>query len=77
MSRACDICGKGIMFGNQVSHAHNLSRRIWQPNLQRVRVMVDGKPVRLRVCANCLKSGRVVKNPRPGKNEKETAPAES
>ena len=69
MSRACDICGKGIMFGNQVSHAHNLSRRIWQPNLQRVRAVVDGRPVRIRVCANCLKSGRVVKNPKTGKGE--------
>ena len=69
MSRACDICGKGIMFGNQVSHAHNVSRRIWQPNLQRVRAIVDGKPVRLRVCTNCLKTGRVVKNPRVKKGE--------
>ncbi len=69
MSRACDICGKGIMFGNQVSHAHNLSRRIWQPNLQRVRAIVDGKPARIRVCTNCLKSGRVTKNPRVPKGE--------
>jgi large subunit ribosomal protein L28 len=69
MSRSCDVCGKGIMFGNQVSHAHNLSRRIWQPNLQTVRALVDGKPVRLRVCANCLKSGRVVKNVRGRKGE--------
>jgi len=69
MSRACDICGKGIMFGNQVSHAHNLSRRTWQPNLQKVRAVVDGKPVRLRVCTNCLKTGRVVKNPRSNKGE--------
>jgi large subunit ribosomal protein L28 len=69
MSRACDVCGKGIMFGNSVSHAHNLSRRIWQPNLQVVRALVDGRPVRLRVCASCLKSGRVVKNPRVKKGE--------
>ena len=57
------------MFGNQVSHAHNNSRRIWQPNLQRVRSVVDGRPVRLRVCTSCLKTGRVVKNPRTGKGE--------
>jgi large subunit ribosomal protein L28 len=57
------------MFGNQISHAHNLNRRIWQPNLQRVRAIVDGRPVKLRVCASCLKSGRVVKNPRAKKGE--------
>jgi large subunit ribosomal protein L28 len=69
MSRICDVCGKGILFGNQVSHAHNLSRRTWQPNLQTVRAIVDGKPVRLRVCTACLKAGRVVKNPKTQKDE--------
>jgi large subunit ribosomal protein L28 len=69
MSRVCDVCGKGIQFGNQISHAHNVSRRIWQPNLQRVRALVDGRPVTLRVCAQCLKSGRVVKNARHPKGE--------
>jgi large subunit ribosomal protein L28 len=69
MSRSCDICGKGIMFGNKVSHANNATRRTWQPNLQKVRSVVDGRPMRLRVCASCLKSGRVVKNPRLPKGE--------
>lgn len=73
MSRACDVCGKGIMFGNKVSHANNASRRIWQPNLQRVRSVVDGRPMKLRVCASCLKSGRVVKRPRLPKGEPTTA----
>ena len=61
MSRTCDVCGKGIQFGNQISHAHNVSRRVWNPNLQRVRVIIDGKPVRLRVCTRCLRSGAVQK----------------
>ncbi len=61
MSRVCDLCGKGIQFGNQVSHAHNVSHRVWNPNLQRVRAVVDGKPVRLRVCTRCLRSGLVQK----------------
>jgi len=61
------------MFGNKVSHANNASRRIWQPNLQRVRSFVDGKPRRIKVCANCLKTGRVVKNPRLPKGEPTTA----
>ena len=75
MAQRCDICGKGPLFGNRVSHAHNLSRRVWQPNLQSVRAVVDGKPVRLRVCTNCLKSGRVAKNPRNKKGE--PTPAQS
>jgi len=63
------------MFGNQISHAHNLSRRIWQPNLQTVRVVIDGRPQRARVCTTCLKSGRVVKNVRLHKGEPKVAEA--
>ncbi|MBN1782488.1 50S ribosomal protein L28 [bacterium] len=61
MARKCDICGKGPMTGNQVSHAHNLNRRRWLPNLQKVRVHVNGKPQRLRVCTACIRSGAVQK----------------
>lgn len=76
MSRACDICGKGIQFGNRVSHAHNVTKRIWAPNLQNVRALVEGRPMRLRVCTNCIKSGFVVKNVRkPGSGTTKTASA--
>ncbi len=75
MSRVCDICGKGIMFGNRRSHANNATRRIWEPNLQRVRAVVDGRPQRIRVCAGCLRSGRVTKNPRVPKGEPQAAEA--
>ncbi|MEE8584887.1 MAG: 50S ribosomal protein L28 [Acidobacteriota bacterium] len=61
MARRCEICGKGPQFGNTVSHAHNLSRRRWNPNLQRVRAVVDGTIRKIRVCTQCLKSGRVQK----------------
>jgi large subunit ribosomal protein L28 len=61
MSKVCEICGKGPRFGNNVSHAHNLTRRRWNPNLQRVRAVVDGTIRRIRVCTTCLKSGKVQK----------------
>jgi large subunit ribosomal protein L28 len=64
MARFCDICGKGPTTGNNVSHANNKTKRRWQPNLQRVRALVDGKPKRLRVCTSCLRSDKVVKAPR-------------
>lgn len=69
MSRVCEICGKGIQFGNRRSHANNATRRTWEPNLQRVRAVVEGRPQRIRVCTTCLKSGKVVKNPRLPKGE--------
>ena len=67
MSLMCEVCGKAILRGNRVSHAHNVSKRIWQPNLQRVRAIVDGRPKRIRVCTSCLKKGLVQKNVRTKK----------
>ncbi|PZN06462.1 MULTISPECIES: 50S ribosomal protein L28 [Thermaerobacter] len=61
MARRCAICGKGVDFGNQVSHSNRKSRRIWLPNLQRVRAVTPQGVRRIRVCTTCLKSGRVVR----------------
>ncbi|KRK62889.1 hypothetical protein FC68_GL001399 [Companilactobacillus farciminis KCTC 3681 = DSM 20184] len=49
------------MFGNKRSHALNQSKRSWKPNLQKVRIMVDGKPKRVWVSARALKSGKVTR----------------
>jgi large subunit ribosomal protein L28 len=67
MAKRCDICGKGTQFGNTISHAHNVTKRRWNPNLQRVRAVVDGKPKRITVCTSCLKSDRVQKMIRTAK----------
>ncbi len=61
MSRACDICGKGPQFGHNVSHAHNLTKRRFNPNLRTVRARHQGKVTNLRVCTRCIKAGKVVK----------------
>ena len=61
----CYSCGKGVAFGNNVSHANNKTRRVWKPNLQVVRV-VDGagKIVKVKVCTRCLSAGKVKRAPR-------------
>ncbi len=61
MANRCKICGKGPITGNHVSHANNKKRRRFKPNLKRVRAVVNGAPKRLRVCTQCIKSGRVAK----------------
>lgn len=64
MARVCYVCGKGPAAGNNVSHAHNKTRRRWLPNLQPVKIQLDdGSNRRVRVCTNCIKSGRVKKAP--------------
>lgn len=61
MAKRCDICGKGPMVGHNVSHAHNLTKRRWLPNLQKVRANVNGTTKKIRVCTQCIKSGKVTK----------------
>jgi len=61
MAKMCEVCGKTPVFGNRVSHAHNVSSRRWMPNLQRVRAIVDGTVRRLSVCTRCIRSGKVQK----------------
>jgi len=61
MSKVCEICGKKPVVGNNVSHAHNVTKRRFNPNLQSVRAMDKGRPKKMVVCTTCIKSGRVVK----------------
>ncbi len=61
MAKVCAICGKKPTSGNNISHAHNRTRRRWEPNLQSVRAKVGSKTMRITVCANCIKSGKVMK----------------
>ena len=68
MARRCDICGKGPLVGNNVSHANNKTKTRSLPNLRAVRAVVDGSVTHLRVCTRCLKAGRVVKAAHGGKS---------
>jgi large subunit ribosomal protein L28 len=61
MAKVCDICGKGPQFGHRVSHAHNVTNRRWNVNLQTVRAIVNGTAKRIRVCTSCLRGGKVQK----------------
>ena len=61
MASVCDLCGKKPGFGMNVSHSHRRTKRRWNPNIQRVRAVVDGTHRRVNVCTGCLKSGKVTK----------------
>ena len=74
MARRCDICGKDPQYGNAVSHAHNISKRRWLPNLQRVRVLVEGQARHLDVCTRCIRSEAITKAVRT-KRENRVLPA--
>ncbi len=61
MSKVCEICGKGPSFGNNVSHANNKTRRMWLPNLQKLKAIQDGSIKSIKVCTRCIRSNKVTK----------------
>jgi large subunit ribosomal protein L28 len=61
MAKECEICGRGPQFGNRVSHAHNVTKRRWNVNLQPVRALVNGATRRMKVCTSCIRNGKVQK----------------
>lgn len=74
MSKVCEICGKGPATGNKISRRGlakkkggvgkritGVSRRTFLPNLQKVRAVIDGRTKSIRVCAKCIRSGKIVK----------------
>lgn len=61
MGRKCAICGKGPVTGNNVSHSHLKTKRVWEPNLQKVKAVIEGSPRKVLVCTRCIRSGNVQK----------------
>ncbi|MGM8214426.1 50S ribosomal protein L28 [Bacillaceae bacterium W0354] len=59
MARKCYVTGRKTGTGNARSHAMNAKKRQWKANVQKVRILVDGKPKRVYVSARALKSGKV------------------
>ncbi len=63
MAKQCEVCGKSTVTGRKVSHAHNVTSRTWEPNLRAVKALIGGTVRRVRVCARCLRSGKVTRPP--------------
>lgn len=61
MARICSVCGKKPVVGHNVSHANRKTKRIWKPNLQKIRVVENGRVLRKVVCTRCIRTGKIVK----------------
>jgi len=59
MAKKCVICGKGVQTGHKVSHSNIKTKRIWAPNIQKVKIILNGRPKKMNVCTRCLKAGKV------------------
>lgn len=63
MATRCEVCGKGTLSGNRVSHSHLKTKHTWKPNIQKVRVRDEkGTPSNVNVCTSCLKANKVIKS---------------
>jgi large subunit ribosomal protein L28 len=61
MAFKCDNCGKSIKWGHRVSHAKNRTNYAFKPNIQKKKIVVDGRSIRVKLCTNCIKTLRKVK----------------
>ena len=61
MARECSICGKQRAVGNNVSHANNHTKRVFRPNLQPIRALINGAARRILACTRCIRSGKITK----------------
>ncbi|NLW59082.1 MAG: 50S ribosomal protein L28 [Firmicutes bacterium] len=59
MAARCDICSKGQQTGNLVSHSNIKTKRVWKPNIKRIKALINGTPKTIKVCTRCLRSGKV------------------
>ncbi len=57
----CYVCGKKRMVGNNVSHSNKKTKRVFKPNLQRIRILTESGPRRTYVCTRCIRSGHITK----------------
>ena len=55
----CAVCEKSVHYGNNVSHSHRRSNRVWKSNIRKVSAKVNGEPQKMYVCSSCLRSGKV------------------
>ena len=62
MGKFCQVCGKGLMTGHNVSHSNRKTNRTWAPNVQKVRINCGSRVMTVNVCTRCLRSGYVRKS---------------
>lgn len=58
MKGKCDICGKGVSFGHNVSHSNRKTNRTWHPNIQKAVMLVRGVPQKVQACTRCIRTSR-------------------
>ena len=61
MAKVCAVCGKKSQVGSNISHAHNVTKRRFHPNVHKMKISIDGRVKSVYVCTRCVRSGKVTK----------------
>ncbi len=61
MAKVCEVCGKAKTTGYKISHSNIKTKRKWRPNIQRIKVMINGSPRKINVCSRCIKANKIQK----------------
>lgn len=61
MAKVCTVCGKKPQVGSNISHAHNVTKRRFYPNVHKMKISINGKVKSAYVCTRCVRSGKVTK----------------
>ena len=56
MRRRCELCGKGVAFGHNVSHSNRKTARTWRPNVQKTTLVLNGRATRVQACTACIRT---------------------
>jgi large subunit ribosomal protein L28 len=59
MAKVCVVCNKTKTKGHLVSHSNIKTLRKWRPNIQRIKILLNGSPRRVNVCTRCIKAGKI------------------
>ncbi len=59
MAGKCELCGKGRQSGHHVSHSNIKTKRVWKPNIRKIRAKISGTTKTLKICTRCLRAGKV------------------
>ncbi len=57
----CEICGKSVQFGHNVSHSNRKTNKIWRPNIKKIKIFEGGRTMRKYVCTRCIRTGKMIK----------------
>ncbi|MBI4494703.1 MAG: 50S ribosomal protein L28 [Chloroflexi bacterium] len=58
MRNRCELCGKGVVFGHNVSHSNRKTNRRWVPNIQKATIVTDGVARKVQACTRCMRTAR-------------------